>query len=103
MSDSLPKRMREAANGVVQEVYDRDGGDQMYWMNVMCKLLDTASNWEAEDIAAAEKETLVEELAQDVVVGFGMGWSWDVLGEKDKWLRMTRKLIAAGWTKQVQS
>ena len=101
MSDSLPQEMREAAD-VLDVANDRNKLlPDTPWSPL--QLREYADKWEAEDNVAAEREAMAEELARNVLSAFGVFWSLDILAERDKWLQMTRKLIAAGWTKQVRS
>lgn len=95
MTDSLPERMREAAE-VLEEATARCGGGST-WDPV--GLIDYASRWEAEDAAAAEREALVEELRREIMHAIISGGSNESF--HDSVGNAARSVIANGWTRQV--
>lgn len=95
---SLPDRMREAAK-VLREADSRCHGRIEGWTPL--DLEGTAEAWEAEDNAAAEREAMVEELAQEVyvVIWGASGATWERYASKGIMRARARRLIAAGWRK----
>lgn len=108
MSDSLPQRMREAAK-VLREVSAREGCAAEYsWPPNLIEV--RADRWEVEDDAAAEREAMAEELAHSLLIIQAQRYPdrGDLLDlnctkARDDARNLARKLIAAGWTKQVRS
>jgi hypothetical protein len=59
-----------------------------------------ADEWEAEDNAVAERERLVEQLAEALFALSGIkGYEFMHQNHKEHWRKQARQLLAAGWTK----
>lgn len=98
VADSLPQRMREAAE-VLREADRRCHGRIEGWTPL--DLEGTAEAWESEDRAKAEQEAAVEELAKWLSIHIGT-WpedEWHLRAKPNYWHDKARELMDAGWRK----
>lgn len=69
----------------------------MYWMSVMCELLDIAAKWEVEDRAAVERETMEWHLANRIATHLQANSV--IKMEMGSLRNVAAALIAEGWNR----